>query len=246
MLGYQPPYGGPTARDYRHGYDEPLVKRQRSVGPYDRAQTGDAWSYSQAQQPNLYASHHIPQTSTYAQAAGSNAPSVDSFTFRSQASDPTMLQSASMSRSQLNDYGSGQAQNPYDPQRYAQDTSAQYGDSQSTPQRIAQPLAVNRHANPADHLQYQEMNRYGAVSNPDHRDSKYQYPAPPQSTYTTTENGSILPPLSGSGASAQSMGPSASPYTYNTADGRYATQASQAAVPGTRSAYPGYPRNFPD
>ena len=235
----QTAYGQPGARDYRHDYNEPIVKRQRSVGPYDRPQAQDAWPFCQPQQaPSLYSTHSLPQTSTYGHVGTSNAPSMDSFTFRSHPS---------MSGSQMADYSSGQAQNPYDPQtRYAQDASAHYGDSQGSTQRVAQPLAVGRHANPADHLQYQEMNRYGAVSNPDQRDHKYQYPAPPQSAYPTTENGSVLPPLSASGATGQPMVASASPYTYSTADARYAHPASQTGVQGNRAAYPGYPaRNSP-
>lgn len=240
QLGYpQAAYGQAAARDYRHDYPEPMVKRQRSVGPYDRSQAQEAWSFSQAQQSaNVYASHALPAP-TYGQVGSSNAPSMESFTFRSHPS---------MSAPQLGDYGSAQAQNPYDAQaRYAQDASTQYGDSQASSQRVAQPLAVSRHTNPAEHLQYQEMNRYGAVSNPDQRDQKYQYPAPPQSTYSTGENGSILPPLSVSGASAQTMGASTSPYTYSTADGRYASHpGAQAGVQGSRAAYPGYPaRNIP-
>ena len=233
QLAYtQPPYGQPPGRDYRHEYGEPLVKRQRSVGPYDRS-AHDAWAFSQGQpQANAYASHNLPQASSYGQVGATNAPSVDSFTFRSP----------------IPDYGSGQPPNPYDPSRsYGQASTGQYNNSQAGPQRITQPLVVDRHPPSADHLHYQEMNRYGAVSNADRGDQKYQYPDPPQSTYSTTENGSVLPPLSGSGASAQPMVASTSPYTYNTADGRYAAHhASQGNVQGGRPAYPGYPaRNAP-
>ena len=233
----QTPYGQPTPRDYRHDYNDPVTKRQRSAGPYDRPAAQDPWSFSQGQQPaSVYAPHNMSQSSSYAQVGTSNPPSMDSFAFRSHPSMPG---------SQIPDYSSSQLSNPYDPHnRYAQD--AQYGD-QAAAQRVAQSVAVNRNTSPADHLQYQEMNRYGAVTNSDQRDQKYQYPAPPQSTYSTTENGSVLPPLSGSGAAAQPMVASASPYTYNTADGRYAAHAApQSGVQGSRAAYPGYPaRNTP-
>ena len=235
QLAYpQPSYGQPTGRDYRHEYGEPLVKRQRSVGPYDRS-PHDAWAFSQGQPQasSAYPSHSLPQASSYGQVGATNAPSVDSFTFRSP----------------MPDYNPGQASNPYDTQRsYGQEPAGQYNNSQAGSQRITQPLVVDRHAPTADHLHYQEMNRYGAVTNGDQRDQKYQYPAPPQSTYSTTENGSVLPPLSASGASAQPMvQASTSPYTYNTADGRYAAHhSSQGNVQGGRPAYPGYgARNAP-
>ena len=221
QLGYPTSaYAQPAPRDYRHDYGEPMIKRQRSVGPYDRS-AHEAW-------PAAYSSHSLPQTSTYGQVGTTNAPSMETFAFRSP----------------MPDYGSAQASNPYDPQRsYGQDSAAQYVDSQASCKPIVHSLTVDRHTSSTDHLHYQEMNRYGAVSAADQRETKYTYPAPPQPGYSATENGSILPPLSASGASAQSMGASASPYTYNTADGRYATHpGSQANVQGTRPPYgAGYP-----
>ena len=241
MMGY-PHSGYPPTRDYRE-YGEPVVKRQRSTGPYETSRAQDGWPYTQPQQgANLYASHNVPQGSTYAQVSGTNPPSMDSFTFRNHPSDSAMMQ-ASMSRTQMGEYGLGQAQNPYDTQtRYTQDASGQYNDSQGTSQRMAQPMAVNRHTNPADHLQYQEMNRYGAVATPDQREKGFNYPAPPTSAYATSENGAVLPPLGGSGASTQGVVGTSTPYTYSSPDARgYPTHAaSPAAAQGTRGAYQGY------
>ena len=233
QLAYpQPAYGQPPPpRDFRYDPDEPLVKRQRSVGTsgaaiYDSSRPPD-WSYSQPQTAsNPYPAHSQP-ASSYAHVGVSNPPSLDSFTFRPHPSDPTMLQST---------YGSSQPTSTYDSPRYPQhDASRQYGEAQTSSQGIAQPSAVNRHANPAEHLQYQEINQYGAVAASDQREQKYQYP-PPDSRYSA-QNGSILPPLPASGASGQSMGASASPYAYSSA---YTSQPGQPAAQGTRAAYPGY------
>lgn len=229
----QSAYGQPPPpRDFRYDHDEPLLKRQRSIGQsggsiYDTSRPSE-WSYSQSQTaPNPYPTHSQP-TSSYAHVGASNPPSLDSFTFRPHPSDPTMLQST---------YGTSQQASAYDSSRYPQhDAPRQYNDTQSSSQGIAQPSAVNRHANPAEHLQYQEINQYGAVAGSDQRDQKYQYPAPPDSRYNG-QNGSILPPLPASGASAQSMGASASPYAYSST---YTSQPSQPPVQGTRAAYPGY------
>lgn len=163
------------------------------------------------------------------------------YNFRAGNTENALAQSSYLPRAQINDYQAHQV--AYNQSRFGQqDVAAQYSEVPS-PSRLAQPQAVGRQANAAEHLQYQDI-KYQDVA------STEKYPYGQQATdyslrmaqyrqpmTTSMQSPNVLPPLSSStGSTAQPVVPSSTNYS------NYGNIASAQSAGQLRGGYAGYPQ----
>ena len=265
-------FGQTPSKEYATEYQQPLMKRQRTsvtngTGSYERDASYNQRSFAQPQSSyNMYAaqsqslSHNTPD---YAQAPLSASAVMPEFSFRYPLPETSSASSPFVSpRSQISSYGPQaqqmvfQQQARYGPQGYPH---TQFADVQSTTfPRIAQPVPINRHSNPADQLQTNTAIPYSgipsAMSSVNQRRSSVakdeylhysqQIQSPEQAmrgsqttqgryNMTNTPASNLLPPLQSTGPNSQPM-VITSPGGYNNyipPDSRLPSQPGPQQVP---------------
>ena len=193
---------------------------------YARPQGQDTWVYSQAQQPvNPYATHTPAAGAGYGQDAASTPQQNIAFRNPPDSGIPGY-----MPRQPMSEYSTPPQQVAYEHQRgYPQHESpaGHYGDASN---RLAQPMALNRHGHPAEGMPYSDMSY--ADQQPmmaaGSRNPSYPYHSMdqrPRYGAAGTPGPNTLPPLgSTSAATSQAALASHPAYSMTPNDNRYGSQ----------------------
>ena len=274
-------FGNTPSREYAGDFQQPSIKRQRTsvtngTGSYERDTTYNQRSFAQPQSSyNLYAAQNqaLPNNGTdYGQTSLSASATMPEFSFRYPLPETSSASSPFVSpRSQVSSYGSQtqqmvfQQQARYGSQGYPHN---QFADIQSTTfPRIAQPVPINRHSNPADQLQTNTVMSYtgmpNAMSSINQRRSStvkdeylhysQQIQSPEQAmrgsqtaqnryNISNTPASNLLPPLQSTGPNSQPLIATAPNYnSYIPPDSRLPSQPGPQQVPHSpHERYTGY------
>ena len=275
-------FGQTPSKDYITDYQQPSIKRQRTsvtngTGSYERDASYSQRSFAQPQSSyNLYTTQGqpLPHTPDYNQAPLSASAAMPEFSFRYPLPETSSASSPFVSpRSQISSYGPQAQQLVFQQQaRYASQgyPHSQFADVQSTTfPRIAQPVPMNRHSNPADQLQTNTATPYDGTPNTIssvnqrrssavkdeylHYSQQIQSPEQvmrgsqtTQSRYSMTNppTSNLLPPLQSTGPNSQPV-VITSPGEYNNyipPDSRLPSQPGPQQVPqNSHERYTGYP-----